>query len=356
MSLDEPFNLKEDLIDTILADAGSWVLSALDDLNTYESVHANQNISKTVAIEFIQRALEKAIKIGSHLFKIILIFSNSDSVLPYSDLLSRNEVKGSIDQVFLDSLGNFFASILKLKEPSSFRHEPSTIMVKELRHFVPSQEYILKRLASEREVIEALISINAVNKRDSEIYLQFASQIRLYLNDVIKPVQSYYVPFINITEEVAKLKSLRPKKDFELLVYNVILLRLLHTSFGRLALFTKMSVFKDDIIEIDTLLSKIHNDLVDKKLESAIFKQIKNLFCGVFILMAYFPLSRYLGANYTKLKYPQSSYRKSNERESFDIRVISDAEDFFVEAERDIKEALLGILDWVNFSRRELSA
>ncbi len=344
-------NLKSNVLDQILTDTENWAISAMEDLKVYYTLHRNEDVSKRVGVEFIQRALEKAIKLDVQLFRMILISTNSPSPPPSSTILDKSEVKESLNPEFLRSIGHFFSSIQKLKDPRAFGHEPCTILMGQLRDSIPSHEYMQRSLALERETMNALISINKVDKGDSEVYYAFESKLRLYETELLEASLESNLSFSDTIRKVTKLRGLKPKDEFGFLVYSVVLLRLLHTILGHLALFTPMKVFDDDIREFDSMFSEIHNEFVERKLESETFKHFRKLMDGVLTISSYFPLCRYLGVNYSNLKYPEDRRKTSNHNKASDLDMLNEADDFFVLASKEIQDALAELLDCTKFFR-----
>lgn len=333
----------------ILTDLDNWVNSALEDLNVYGHIHLEPKISKLTGLEFIQRALEKGVKISSYLFSLLLIFSDSNYPHPFSNLISKNEVKGSINEEFIQLIRQFVTSAYSLREPYLMHHIPSTILIGELQKSLPQSEYIELSRSREKEVIDALIQINVVSKEDAEVYLNYSKIIRNYQKELVALSAYKSESFNDVISKVAKLKELRPMDDFGFLVYLVILLRLVHTTLGRMALFTPMKVFEDDIWEIDSMLSEVHNELTISKMSSALFRNLNGIMKSLFTISAYFPLCHYLGVNYTKLKYPQTSKDSKRKDETFDISGIRESDTFFISVSNDLKKALTDILSWSQF-------
>ncbi|MEM0135714.1 MAG: hypothetical protein QXU18_10920 [Thermoplasmatales archaeon] len=345
----EPKNGRIQAFRDIITDLDNWVNSALEDLNVYRHIHLEPKISKLTGVEFIQRALEKGVKISSYLFRLLLIFSDSNYPHPFSNLISKNEVKGSLNEEFIQLISQLLASAYSLREPYLMRHTPSTTLIKEFQKSLPQTEYIELSRSREKEVIDALIQINIVSKGDAEVYLNYSKIMRNYQKELLALSANKSESFNDVISKVTKLKELRPTDAFGFLVYSVIILRLVHTTLGRMALFTPMKVFEDDIWEIDSIFSEFHNELTTSKMSSALFRNLNGIMRSLFTISAYFPLCHYLGVNYTKLKYPQTSKDLKRKDKTFDISAIIESDTFFISVSNDLKNALTDILSCSQF-------
>lgn len=346
-----PNNFRIQAFKNILTDLDNWINSALEDINVYLAIHEETKVSKLTSVEFIQRALEKGVKISSHLFSLILIFSDSNYPYPFSTLLSKNEVQESLNKEFIQRTSKFFTSVYDLRDPTSMRHTPCKVLIEEVRQSLPSQEYVELSRSREKEVMDALIEINVVSKGDAEVYFDYAKALRNYQTALLNVGSNKNDSFKDVTSKVARLKELRPRDDFGFLVYSVLLLSLAHTTLGRLALFTPMKTFEKDIREIDTMLSELHNELARSKMNSELYRNLNGIMSGLITISTYFPLCQYLGTNYTKLKYPIDSKDSKRTTRKFDVTGIIESDSFFASVSADLRKALSDILSWSKFFR-----
>ena len=330
------------VFDELLTNLDDWFNSALVDLTNYDLSHDNPLFSKEQCVEFIQRALEKGVKISSQFFQFLLIFSDSN-------VLKATEVKESFKSEFIQIVTTFLSSASKLKDPANLRHVPCVVLMKELRKSIPSVEYVERSIEQDRMTIDALIRINVVAESDAKVYFSYSRALRDFYIELLTLTSNKSESFSDVRLKVAKLKEKMPKDDFSFLVYFVILLRLVHTALGMLSLFTPMKSYEEHIKELDTTFSEIHNELVKLRMDSKLFRSFNGLILGFLTISTYFPLCQFLGENYTKLKYPANFRGPKEKAKGFNVAELIESDAFFTSVSADLRKALTDIQSWSKF-------
>ena len=170
-------SLEIEEFNSLLSEMDDWLESALQDLTNYDVSHLNPQFSREQCIEFLQRALEKGVKISSFFFDLFLS-SNSN-------VLNAKETKESFNIEFIQKFGSFLASADKLRDPKNMGHTPCSILLKELSKSIPSKEFIELYMKEERTVIDALMGIDKVAKSDAEVYFSYSNVVRDFQTKVL---------------------------------------------------------------------------------------------------------------------------------------------------------------------------
>ncbi|MDA8143048.1 MAG: hypothetical protein M0T81_03610 [Thermoplasmatales archaeon] len=340
-------NLDDDAYNLILSDSLMWIESALEDLKVYGRIRQQNDISFPVSIEFIQRALEKAIKINVHFFKMILLVANLGSQIPFEEKLKEQPINESFTQDTLTFFGSVFETFRGLQDPKNLGHTPCNVMLKRLSKLVPNNSKLLRILENEKNAMDELISNDIVSRPDAELYFSYASRLRKYHLQVLKETPTGIITFDETVKRVKKLQENAPKDEFGLLVYAVIHSRLIHHTLTRIVTLTPMQKYESDLKQIDLVLAEIHNEMVQERMNSVFYKGMKEFFNGIFIISKFFPLCNFLGRNYTKLKYPLDSSSSTHGEKIFGNENIDKLNSFFISVAEDLNEALKGISLWL---------
>lgn len=338
-----------EVFEELLTSLDDWLNSALEDLTAYDLSHDNPLFSKKKCVEFIQIALEKGVKISSQFFQFLLIFSDSNLSRPYSSVLKATEVKESFKSEFIQSVTTFLSSASKLKDPINLQHVPCVVLMKELRKSIPSVEYVERSIEQDRITTDALIRINVVAESDAKVYFSYSRALRDFYIELLTLTSNKSESFNDVRLKVAKLKEKMPKDDFSFLVYFVIHLRLFHTALGMLSLFTPMKSYAEHIKELDTNFSEIHNELVELRMDSKLFRSFNGLILGFLTISTYFPLCQFLGENYTNLKYPANFRGPKEKAKGINVAELIKSDAFFSSVSADLRKALTNIQFWSNF-------
>ncbi len=333
-------NVGVDDLNELFTKLDSWVNSALEDLNDYDISHVNPIFSKRKCIEFIQRALEKGVKISSFFFELLIDLSPSNSLDDYLDLLKSKEISESLNIEFLQRFNKLLYSVDKLKTPKGMGHVPCTLLIKEASKLIPSEEYLQESQEIERKVIDALIEIKVLAESDVEVYRSYSNSLRLFEIELLKSTSYDSSSFDQVISKVAKLKEKMPKDEFSLIVYLYVSMRLFHTFLGRLMLFTPMKAFSESLNEVDALAFKIHNDLVKSGKDSEFFKNFNRFLRSLFIISSFFPLCQYLGKFYEYLKYPVNSGNFEEMGKEEKIVELINYDSYFSGVSADLRNAL----------------
>ena len=349
-----PLGIEE--FNSLLSEMDDWLKSALQDLTNYDVTHLNRLFSREQGVEFIQRAIEKGVKISSFFFDLFLFSFESNRLSSNSNVLNEKEIKETFNIEFIQRFASFLTSADRLRDPKNMGHKPCTRFLKELSKSIPTKEFIELSLKEERTVIDALIRIDKVAKSVAEVYFSYSNAVRDFQTKVLilTSNETSNKKFSNARSNVTELKEMIPRNDLGLLVYVVILLKLFHTNLGRLALFTPLRTYSEFFKAIDEVFWELHDELIMSRMDSEFFKSFKGLFYGALTIFAYFPLCHYLGENYQKLKYPANRRDAREKANEFDMTELSENDNYFGMVSTDLRNAFTDIQSWNRFLRQYL--
>ncbi len=337
---DDDFNL-------IVSDSLVWIESAMQDLKVYDKIRQQSDIPFSVSIEFIQRALEKAIKIDVQFFKMTLLVTNLGAPVPFEDRLKRPPVNESFTQDTLTLIGSVLETFHDLQDPKNLGHIPCNVLLKKLSKLVPEESQLSGAVKSEKKAMDELISNGVVARSDADLYFDYVNKLRNYHLQVLKETPAGNITFEETRKRVKKLEESAPKDDFGLLVYAVIHSRLIHHKLTQIATLTPMKLYEAVLKEVDLEIAEIHNEMVQKRMDSDFYKGMNGFFNGMLTISKFFPLCNFLGKNYTKLKYPPESSSFILEEKLFGSENIDELKPFFISVAVDLNKALKGILLWL---------